>query len=89
MDCMLSINLNTSIASDGFEQKIKTFLLFIVSSKKNKNFVWKFFVRTETGGRCKIYQITVKTGGNTTNLKNHLKRKHKETLNEANKVSIS
>lgn len=56
-------------------------------SSKTKSIVWKYFVRTEVGGKCRMCQIEVKTGGNTTNLKNHLKRKHEKTLNEINEMS--
>lgn len=53
-------------------------------SSKGKSIVWKYFIRTETGGKCKMCQMEVKSGGNTTNLKNHLKRKNNETLNSLN-----
>lgn len=53
-------------------------------SSKSKRIVWKYFIRTDTDGKCKLCQMIVKTGGNTTNLKNHLKRKH-ETLNQSDK----
>lgn len=53
-------------------------------SSKSKSIVWKYFIRTDNGGKCKLCQMIVKTGGNTTNLKNHLKRKH-ETLNQSDK----
>lgn len=56
-------------------------------SFKTKSIVWKYFLRTEGGGKCKMCQTEVKTGGNTTNLKNHLKRKHEKTLSEINEVS--
>jgi len=49
-------------------------------ASKTKNIVWKYLVRTEVGGKCKMCQTEIKTGGNTTNLKNHLKRKHEKTL---------
>lgn len=53
-------------------------------SSKSKSIVWKYVICTDTGGKCKLCQMIVKTGGNTTNLKNHLKRKH-ETLNQSDK----
>lgn len=53
-------------------------------SSKSKSIVWKYFIRTDTGGKCKLCQMIVKTGGNTTNLKNHLKRKH-EIFNQSDK----
>lgn len=55
-------------------------------SSKVKSIVWNYFIRTEIGGKCKMCQNEVKTGGNTTNLKNHLKRKHNETLTELNEI---
>jgi len=38
--------------------------------------MWNFFKKVENGGTCKICSLFVKTCGNTTNLKQHLKRKH-------------
>lgn len=40
--------------------------------------MWKFFNKLENGasGSCKLCNAVVKTCGNTTNLKQHLKRKH-------------
>lgn len=40
--------------------------------------MWKFFDKLENGasGSCKLCNAVVKTCGNTTNLKQHLKRKH-------------
>lgn len=49
-----------------------------------KSDVWNHFTKMEVGGSCNIYsrcihcQVEVKTSGNTTNLKNHLLRKHKD-----------
>ncbi|XP_011703008.1 PREDICTED: uncharacterized protein LOC105459036, partial [Wasmannia auropunctata] len=40
------------------------------------------------GGTCKICQTDVRTGGNTTNLRNHLKRKHEKTLSEVNELDV-
>lgn len=37
---------------------------------------WKFFIKSVDGGKCKICQQTVKTAGNTTNLRFHLIRSH-------------
>jgi len=69
---------------------IKYFVFSVTS--KTKSIVWKYFVRTEIGGTCKMCQTEIKTGGNTTNLRNHLKRKHEKTLRieeikEINKMS--
>lgn len=47
--------------------------------------VWTFFIKCDTGGKCKLCQQTVKTIGNTTNLTNHLKRHHKEAYIDINK----
>jgi len=36
-------------------------------ASKIKSIVWKYFVRTEIGDKCKMCQIEIKTCGNTTN----------------------
>jgi len=41
-----------------------------------KSVIWKYFVKTQTGGKCKICELNVKTSGNTTNLKYHLEHSH-------------
>ncbi|XP_036149072.1 uncharacterized protein LOC118647741 [Monomorium pharaonis] len=46
----------------------------VVSSKKKSSFVWKYFIRMDTGGKCKICHVFVKSSGNTRNLKYHLQR---------------
>lgn len=38
--------------------------------------LWNYFNKLENGGKCKLCNAEVKTCGNTTNLKQHLKRKH-------------
>ncbi|XP_066596242.1 E3 SUMO-protein ligase ZBED1-like [Prorops nasuta] len=38
--------------------------------------VWKYFVKTTLGGKCKVCQKEIKGSGNTTNLKLHLERIH-------------
>ena len=41
--------------------------------------VWQFFAKNSTGGKCKIFNRDVRaggSGGNTTNLKNHLLWQH-------------
>lgn len=45
-------------------------------ASKSKSTVWNFYDKFTDGGLCKLCKINVKTSGNTTNLKNHLKRKH-------------
>ncbi|KYN07564.1 hypothetical protein ALC62_01462, partial [Cyphomyrmex costatus] len=52
-----------------------------------KSILWKYFIRTEIGGRCKMCQTEVKTSGNTINLINHLKRKHKKVLKETSQIN--
>lgn len=44
--------------------------------------VWQEFDKLPGGisARCKIYHIKYKTGGGTSNLRNHLKKKHKLTV---------
>ncbi|XP_024877332.1 protein PF14_0175-like [Temnothorax curvispinosus] len=49
--------------------------------------VWDYFIRTENGGFCKLCGQTVKSGGNTTNLKNHINRKHGDiSITKSNNV---
>lgn len=49
-----------------------------MTSKKNcKNDIWLHFIKNDSGGKCKYCLVNVKTLGNTTNLRNHLIRKHK------------
>ncbi|XP_011860347.1 PREDICTED: zinc finger BED domain-containing protein 4-like [Vollenhovia emeryi] len=51
----------------------------MVPAFKKGSPVWHFFIKNSTGGTCKICSTDVKSGGsggNTTNLKNHLVRKH-------------
>ncbi|XP_025420192.1 uncharacterized protein LOC112690393 [Sipha flava] len=45
-------------------------------SSKNKSVLWNFYDKSTDGGVCKLCKQNVKTSGNTTNLKNHIKRKH-------------
>lgn len=54
-----------------------------------KSSVWTFFIRCDTGGQCKLCKQNVKTKGNTTNLKNHLKRHHKNTYSDLYKSGES
>ena len=35
------------------------------------------FIKSDSGGKCKHCLLNVKTSGNTTNLRNHMIRKHK------------
>lgn len=41
-----------------------------------KSVIWNFYDKSTDGGVCKLCKCAVKTSGNTTNLKNHIKRKH-------------
>ncbi|XP_060855186.1 zinc finger BED domain-containing protein 4-like [Metopolophium dirhodum] len=45
-------------------------------ASKTKSVVWNFYEKSNDGGICKLCQCSVKTSGNTTNLKNHLKQIH-------------
>lgn len=45
-------------------------------SQKQKSDIWEYFIRIEKGGKCKLCLSEVKTSGNTTNLRNHIRRKH-------------
>lgn len=38
--------------------------------------VWIYFDKESNGGICKLCKSFVKTGGNTTNLKQHAERAH-------------
>lgn len=38
--------------------------------------MWNYFKKVDVGGACKLCSVVVKTFGNTTNLKQHFKRKH-------------
>lgn len=44
--------------------------------KRKKSNCWLFYTKTEKGGACKLCQKEIISNGNTTNLLNHLKRKH-------------
>lgn len=41
-----------------------------------KSEVWKMFIKTNTGGKCKLCHSEVKSTEGTTNLKKHLARRH-------------
>lgn len=41
-----------------------------------KSDLWNHFIKKELGGTCKYCHQEVKTKGNTTNLRNHLLRRH-------------
>lgn len=45
-----------------------------------KSNVWSFFIKGDGSAKCKLCCETVKTKGNTTNLKVHLKRHHNDVL---------
>jgi len=48
-----------------------------MASKKNcKSDLWLHFIKNDSGGKCKYCLMNVKTSGNTTNLRNHLMRRH-------------
>lgn len=47
----------------------------------SKSDVWASFVKVDGGGRCKICQVVLKTSGNTSNMRQHLNRKHPLTTN--------
>lgn len=49
-------------------------------NQKRKSFVWKYFMKQGEKVACRLCLTEVKTSGNTTNLKNHLQRKHKKVL---------
>lgn len=41
-----------------------------------KSDLWNHFIKKDLGGTCKYCHQEVKTKGNTTNLRNHLLRRH-------------
>lgn len=41
-----------------------------------KSDLWNHFIKIDLGGKCKYCHQEVKTKGNTTNLRNHLLRRH-------------
>lgn len=47
--------------------------------KSKKSNVWAFFIKTPSGGTCKLCHTAVKSPSGTTNLKTHLTRKHAHT----------
>lgn len=49
---------------------------------QKKSDIWKYFIKISNGGKCKICLTEVKTSGNTTNLRNHLLRKHKSAISD-------
>ncbi|XP_074108741.1 E3 SUMO-protein ligase ZBED1-like isoform X1 [Cotesia typhae] len=51
----------------------------IKNTRKKKSSVWSFFIKTPKGGECKLCTKNIAAPGNTTNLKNHLKRSHYES----------
>lgn len=61
-------------------QLIVLFLGDKMDNKKNsicKNLVWKYFNKKDrTSATCILCKKVLKHGGNTTNLKQHLQRKH-------------
>ncbi|XP_077272750.1 E3 SUMO-protein ligase ZBED1-like isoform X2 [Temnothorax americanus] len=46
-----------------------------------KSKMWKWFIKSAEGGICRICTQTVKTAGNTSNLRSHLKRSHPDIFN--------
>lgn len=45
-------------------------------SMSGKSDIWNHFIKKDSGGNCKYCHQEVKTKGNTTNLRNHLLRRH-------------
>lgn len=53
--------------------------------------MWNYFVKVDKphkGGCCKLCNVVVRTSGNTTNLKQHLKRNH-PSLNTSKNAKCS
>jgi len=57
-------------------------------SKTTKSDIWNYFVKTGFGGQCKHCLLHVKFSGNTTNLHNHMKRKHAHLYEVSSKVKL-
>lgn len=55
--------------------------------KKTCSDVWKFYIKTSGGGKCKLCGKEIKSCGNTTNLMNHFRRKHKQEKGERSNMS--
>jgi len=51
-------------------------LFFLYTVPPSRSEYWKYFIRTNEGGKCNICQKIIKTSGNTTNLRVHLTRAH-------------
>lgn len=45
-------------------------------SMSGRSDLWNHFIKKDFGGTCKYCHQDVKTKGNTTNLRNHLLRRH-------------
>jgi hypothetical protein len=52
---------------------------------KKYSVVWNNYIKTTGGGICKLCGKEIKSCGNTTNLMNHLQRKHDFVSNQANR----
>jgi hypothetical protein len=56
---------------------------------KKYSVVWNNYIKTTGGGICKLCGKEIKSCGNTTNLMNHLQRKHDFVSNQANRKKKS
>lgn len=69
------------------------FTMFPKKAKK-PSIVWKYFFKVKTDScnsnevQCRLCSIRVKSSGNTTNLSNHLNRKHKQVVSIDPNVSV-
>ncbi|XP_043267648.1 uncharacterized protein [Venturia canescens] len=70
----------TAKAVKGLQADLKKLLKPDVKRQKGKKSqVWCFFIKTLTGGTCKLCGVAVKASGNTTNLTNHIIRRHHDS----------
>lgn len=51
--------------------------------------IWKYFIKIDGGGKCKICDKDIKTKNNTTNLHNHFKSIHAIVLEKKKKTHTS
>lgn len=54
-----------------------------------KSNIWQVFEKNKNSSKCRLCLAEIKTSGNTTNLRTHLKRRHADfSLEKESKVTI-
>jgi len=54
-----------------------------------KSNIWQVFEKNQSSTKCRLCLIEIKTSGNTTNLRSHLKRHHPNfSLEKKSKVTV-